>query len=136
MCRLKGESANCLSLFYRVSYESLTCDLPGKVNLFVNQRCPLINVSINQRVHCTCLGNKFSSSNVLSVVQLSKRKIVKKRCIFLKFKNKFTRAISLVSFWCLHWQLRSRFTNCQLLTLKTLLYMFRAELHWKTSQRL
>ena len=53
ICPLKGGSANCLSTFQRVNYESLTSDSPGKVTLSVNYRCPLINVSANYRVHCT-----------------------------------------------------------------------------------
>ena len=52
MCPLKGESANCLSAFQSVIYESLTSDSPGKGNSSVNQSFPLISVSVNQRVDC------------------------------------------------------------------------------------
>ena len=52
MCPLKGESANCLSAFQSLIYESFTIDSPGKVNSSVNQSCPLISVSVNQRADC------------------------------------------------------------------------------------
>ena len=42
---------NRFTKFYFESYESLTSDSPGKVNLSVNSRCPLISVSLNSRIH-------------------------------------------------------------------------------------
>ena len=52
MCPQKAGSANFLSTLQRVNYERLTSDSTGKVNLSVDQRCPLIRVLANQRFHC------------------------------------------------------------------------------------
>ena len=69
MSGMKMCPLNCLSAFQRVNYENLTSDLPGKVNLPVNQRCPLISVSVNQRVHCKHiwwnLNEKESSDSLI-----------------------------------------------------------------------
>ena len=67
MCPLKGESANCLSAFQSVIYESLTSDSPGKVNSSVNQSCPLISVSVNQRVDCSILRKMLFALNTTKI---------------------------------------------------------------------
>ena len=53
---------------------------------------------------------------------------------FLKFNNKITRTISLVTFCFLHWNSHLCLTNGLLLTSKTLLYMLRTELYRKASK--
>ena len=45
-------SANWVSAFWKLFYESLTRKRPGKMNLSANQRCPPFRVSDNQRFYC------------------------------------------------------------------------------------
>ena len=51
-------SANYLSAFKKVFYETLTRIQPVKKTLFANQRCPPFRVSVNWREYCIC---KFSA---------------------------------------------------------------------------
>ena len=46
-CPLNRVSANYLSTFQKVFYESLTRISPGKIKSSANQRCPLFRVSVN-----------------------------------------------------------------------------------------
>ena len=71
MCPLKGESANCLSAFQSVIYESLTSDSPAKVNSSVNQSYPLISVSVNQRVDCISAKSETEFSITILLMLLS-----------------------------------------------------------------
>ena len=89
MCPLKGESANCLSAIQSVIYESLTSDSPGKVKSSVNQSCPLINASVNQRVDCSLFQFLLLGFSKLPSVKVTNKHSVKK--MLLKISEKFAR---------------------------------------------